>query len=93
MTADIRQTVISGLPYPVTAVVGADRPTLEAFLGDTEFTVDLKGHHHLVRGHGRVVGDRVRLHEKDHIGGKDVRVWHVTVCDDGTLQAEAIAAF
>jgi hypothetical protein len=93
MTADTRQTVISGLPCPVTSVVGAGRPTLEAFLGDAEFTIDLKGHQHVVRGHGRVVGDRVRFSEKDHIGGKDVRVWHVTVGDDGILRAEAIAAF
>ena len=91
MSSDIRQTVISGLPYPVTSVVGAEL-TLDAFLGDTEFTVDLKGHHHLVRGQGSILGEQVRFHEKDHIGGKDVRVWHVRAGADGRFEAEAVAA-
>ena len=92
MSSDIRQTVISGLPYPVTSVVGAEL-TLEAFLGDTEFTVDLKGQHHLVRGNGSLHGDRVRFHEKDRLGGKDVRVGHVSAGADGRFQAEAVSAF
>ncbi len=92
MSSDIRQTVISGLPYPITSVVGADI-TLDAFIGDTEFTVDLKGEHHLVRGNGSLHGDHVRFHEKDRLGGKDVRVWHVSAGADGRYQAEAISAF
>ncbi|MCW2537510.1 MAG: hypothetical protein JWQ26_3209, partial [Modestobacter sp.] len=41
MTGDIRQPVISGLPYPVTSCAGGEPAPLEAFLGDTEFTIDL----------------------------------------------------
>jgi hypothetical protein len=93
MTGDIRQSVISGLPYPVTSIVGGELTTLDVFLGDTEFTIDMKGNQHLVRGHGSKLDDKVRFHEKDHIAGKDVRVWHVTACDHGGFQAEAIAAF
>ena len=37
-------------------------------------------------------GDVVRFHEKDHIGGKDVRVWHVTPRGEG-FEAEALSAF
>ena len=32
----------------------------------------------LVRGHGVSHGELVRFHEKDAIGGKDVRVWHIS---------------
>jgi hypothetical protein len=92
MTGDIRQPAISGLPYPVTSCAGGEPAALEDFLGDTEFTVDLKGDTLLVRGHGSRLEDMVRFHEKDHIGGKDVRVWHVTLRDDGFV-AEHIAAF
>jgi hypothetical protein len=93
MAGDIRQGVISGVPYAVTSVVGGELTTLDVFLGDTEFTIEMNGNHHLVRGHGSKLDDKVRFHEKDHIGGKDVRVWHVTACDDGRFEAEAIAAF
>ncbi|HEV7726992.1 MAG TPA: hypothetical protein VGO74_08690 [Modestobacter sp.] len=92
MTGDIRQPVISGLPYPVTSCAGGEPAPLEAFLGDTEFTIDLGGDPHVVRGHGTRLGEMVRFHEKDHIGGKDVRVWHVMLRDSGVV-AEHIAAF
>ena len=92
MTGDIRQTVISGKPYPVTRTPAGEQAGLEAFVGDAEFTVDLGGDPHLVRGRGVRLDDTVRFHEKDHIGGKDVRVWHVTQRGDGFL-AEAISAF
>ena len=92
MTEDIRQPVISGLPYPVTSCDGAGPTDLDAFLGDTEFTVDLKGEPLLVRGHGSRLDQVVRFHEKDHIGGKDVRVWHVAARDGGFV-AEHMAAF
>jgi hypothetical protein len=93
MTGDIRQTVISGVPYVVTSVADGTPATLDAFLDDAEFTIALKDEHHLVRGHGRGLDDKVVFYEKDHIGGKDVRVWHVTVDDSGTVKAEAVAAF
>jgi hypothetical protein len=93
MTEDIRQPVISGVPYPVTSCASGEPADLEAFLGDTEFTVDIGHGPLLVRGHGSRLEDAVvRFHEKDHIGGKDVRVWHVTPRDAGFL-AEHVAAF
>jgi hypothetical protein len=46
-----------------------------------------------VRGHGSRIEDAaVRFYEKDHIGGKDVRVWHV-MARDGGFVAEHRAAF
>jgi hypothetical protein len=92
MTGDIRQPVISGLPYPVTSYADGKPTALDAFLGDTQFTIDLKGDHLLVRGHGSRHDEVVRFHEKDHIGGKDVRVWHVSARDGGFV-AEHMAAF
>ncbi|MGY1606771.1 MULTISPECIES: hypothetical protein [unclassified Geodermatophilus] len=93
MTGDIRQTVISGVPYVVTSVADGTPATLSALIDDAEFTIARKDQHHLVRGHGRRLDGKVVFFEKDHLGGKDVRVWHVTVDDSGTLKAEAVAAF
>jgi hypothetical protein len=93
MTGDIRQTVISGVPYLVTSVSDGRPTTLDAFIDAAEFTISLKDQDHLVRGHARELDDKVVFYEKDHPGGKDVRVWHVTVDDSGTMKAEAVAAF
>jgi hypothetical protein len=92
MTADIRQSVASGKPYAVTVPPGTGSPSLDLFLGDAEFTIEGGGGPMLIRGHGVLLGELVRFHEKDHIGGKDVRVWHVSQRDGGFL-AESIAAF
>jgi hypothetical protein len=92
MTADIRQSVASGKPYPVTVPPAGESASLELFVGDAEFTVDGGHAPMLIRGHGVRHGDVVRFHEKDHIGGKDVRVWHV-VERAGAFVAEPIAAF
>jgi hypothetical protein len=92
MTADIRQSVASGKPYPVTVLPGGDGQSLDLFLDDAEFTIDGGHAPMLIRGHGVRHGDVVRFHEKDHLGGKDVRVWHVSRQGDG-FTAEHIAAF
>jgi hypothetical protein len=89
MTADIRQPVASGKPYPVTVPPAGAPESLDRFLGDAEFTIDGGS---VIRGHGVRLGDLVRFHQKDHLGGKDVRVWHVSRRDGGFL-AEHIAAF
>ena len=93
MTGDIRQSVISGVPYPVTAVAGGTVTTLDALVGDAEFTVALKGVQHVIRGRGRKLQNKVVFYEKDHIGGKDVRVWHVSVGAAGGFEAAAVAAY
>ncbi|MBW3640566.1 MAG: hypothetical protein KY451_12085 [Actinobacteria bacterium] len=88
----IAQSVISGVPCPVSAVHDHDPHLLEDFLGDTVFTVSMAGYPYVVRGCGSRVEDRVRFHEKDDMVGRDIRVWHVTPAAEG-FQAEHIAAF
>ena len=93
MTADIRQTVASGKPYPVLVPPAGTSDSLQLFLGDVEFSLDGGGGRPMViRGHGTPLGDMVRFHQKDHIGGKDVRVWHISKRDGGFV-AESVAAF
>ncbi|MQA32076.1 hypothetical protein [Modestobacter roseus] len=89
MTTDSRPIVASGKPYPVIS----PPDSLEAFLGDAEFTLDGTGGPLAVRGHGVPLdGDTVRFHEKAVLGGKDVRVWHVRRQGEG-FTAEHVAAF
>jgi hypothetical protein len=89
---DTPSSVISGVPYPVTSS-GDQAPTgLDAFLGETVFTIDMAGHPYVVRGTGDVVDDRVRVHEKSIVAGKDVRVWYVAQRGRG-FTAEHVAAF
>jgi hypothetical protein len=93
MTADIRQTIASGKPYPVLVPPAGASGSLQLFVGDAEFILDGgAGAPVVVHGHGVTHGDVVRFHQKDHIGGKDVRVWHVSQGDGGFV-AESIAAF
>lgn len=93
MTADIRQTVASGKPYPVLVPPAGPTGSLHLFVGDAEFTLDGgPGAPMVIRGHGVAHGDVVRFHQKDHIGGKDIRVWHVSRGDQGFV-AEALSAF
>ena len=92
MTAETRPIVASGKPYPITAPPAGD-PSLESFLGDAEFTLESSGGPLAIQGHGvRLDDDVVRFHEKDSLGGKDVRVWHVSQRDGG-FWAEHVAAF
>ena len=92
MTGDIRQTVISGRPYPVTVPPAGDADSLDLFLDDAEFSIDLGRGPLLVRGHGTRLGEVVRFHEKDEVLGRDVRVWCVSELDGGFV-AEHMAAF
>ncbi|GAA4754077.1 hypothetical protein GCM10023328_41800 [Modestobacter marinus] len=91
MTIQPPPSVASGRPCPVTEPPAGEAASLELFVGDAEFTVD-SGGPLLVRGHGVSLGERVRFHEKDEIGGKDVRVWHISQRDGGFV-AEPLAAF
>lgn len=90
---DTPQSVISGVPYPVTATGDGGAPAdLDAFLGDTVFTIDMAGRPYVVRGTGDALEGRVRVHEKSSVAGKDVRVWHVSPAAGG-FTAEHVAAF
>jgi len=92
MTTSTPHTVISGVAYPVTSV-GSGRPAeLGAFFGETEFTIDMAGVPYVVQGCGGPLEGRVRFHEKDHLVGKDIRVWQVSADGQG-FTAEHVAAF
>jgi len=88
----ITQSVISGVPCPVGSVRDDEPRLLVDFLGDTTFTVVMVGYPYVVQGCGSKVDGHVRFHEKDHMTGRDIRVWHVTPTAQG-FQAEHIAAF
>jgi hypothetical protein len=86
------QSVVSGVRCPVVSVAGTDPCLLAQFHGTTEFTVDMAGTPYLVRGCGSTLDGRVRFHEKDHVLGRDVRVWQVSQ-QDGRFLAEHVAMF
>ena len=88
MTAQSWHAIASGKPYLVTG----DVSSLDQFLGDAEFTIDGEGGEVLVRGHGVPLEGKIRFHEKDTVGGKDVRVWHVGHDERGFV-AESVAVF
>jgi len=92
MTTQSWHSIASGKPYVVTGLVDGDVTSLDQFLGDAEFTIQGEGGEVLVRGHGVLLEDKVRFHEKDSVGGKDVRVWHVCSDERGYV-AESVAAF
>jgi hypothetical protein len=91
MTAQHWHSIASGKPYPVT-VPPAGASSLEDFVGDAEFCIDGGGQALVVRGHGVRHGDLVRFHEKDAVGGKDVRVWNISQ-RAGDFVAESVSAF
>jgi hypothetical protein len=92
MTTQHWHSVASGKPYPVTVPPVDGSSSLDAFLGDAEFTIGGGGEPMVVRGHGSQLGELIRFHEKDAVGGKDVRVWHVSRVD-GAFVAETVSAF
>ena len=85
-------SVVSGVPYQVTAVAGAAPSELRDFLGETVFTIDMSGNAYEVKGAGSELEGQVRFHEKSDAAGKDVRVWHVTREGEG-FRAVHVAAF
>ena len=89
---DTPQSVVSGVPYPVTSTGEGAPATLDAFLGETVFTLDMAGVPYVVRGSGDTVDGQVRVHEKSTVAGKDVRVWHLSEGPQG-ITAEHVAAF
>ncbi len=89
---DTPQSVVSGVPYAVTSSGDGVPAGVDAFLGETVFTLDLGGRPYVVRGSGDTVDGKVRVHEKSTVAGKDVRVWYVTEGPQG-FTAEHVAAF
>ncbi len=80
------------MPDPTTAAGNGTPSALDAFLGETVFTIDMAGRAYVVRGTGDALDGRVRVHEKSTVAGKDVRVWHVSEGPQG-FTAEHVAAF
>ena len=60
----------------VLEVQGHPPGSLADFDGDVAFVIDDESRHE-IQGSGRVIGDRVRFHEKDRADGKDIRVWGI----------------
>ena len=94
MSTQSWHSIASGKPYLVVAPAAGENSSLDAFLGDAEFSIDSGADREpmLVRGHGVSHGELVRFHEKDAVGGKDVRVWHISQRPGGFV-AESVAAF
>jgi hypothetical protein len=92
MTTQHWHSIASGKPYLVTTPPGGESSSLDSFLGDAEFCIDGGAEALLIRGHGVTHGEVVRFQEKDAVGGKDVRVWHISQRSGGFV-AESIAAF
>jgi hypothetical protein len=92
MTTQHWHSVASGKPYLITVPPAEESSSLDGFLGDAQFCIDSGGDPLLIRGHGVRHGDVVRFQEKDAVGGKDVRVWHISQRSGGFV-AESIAAF
>jgi len=89
--SDTPPSVISGRPYPISTLADAAPASLDDFLGERAFTIDMGGRPYAVQGVGSRLDDQVRFHEKSG-HGKDVRVWHVTRAETGFC-AEHMAAF
>ncbi|MFP5347346.1 MAG: hypothetical protein ACLGIA_09975 [Actinomycetes bacterium] len=88
------EPVVSGQPYPVTEVEGAPPGSLEQFVGETRFTVDLDGRPYEIAGVGGEQNASVRFHEKDVAhDGKDIRVWLVSRTAGGSFVAEQQSAY
>ncbi|HEX8094255.1 hypothetical protein [Jatrophihabitans sp.] len=80
--------VASGRLYHVKACRGRVPTALADFRGETDFTLSTETGTTVVRGVGAVHRDSVRFSEKDvALGGKDVRVWHITQEADGGFTA------
>jgi hypothetical protein len=70
------ESIPSGAARRVLEVQGRYPASLTDFVGDVSFVIDDEVHHR-IQGAGRISGDRVRFHEKDVAGGKDIRVWGI----------------
>jgi hypothetical protein len=85
MTFQAPRSVGSGVPYPVREVHRRAPDGLSDFVGQTSFLLDMYGEDYLVEGPGVEEDGQVRVFEKDEQGyGKDIRVWTVRPCADGT---------
>jgi|tagenome__1003787_1003787.scaffolds.fasta_scaffold18756973_1 hypothetical protein len=86
MTLHTPEPVISSQRYVVTEVDGRRPSDPSAFVGTVSMTVESDGTSHHICGTGGDVDGALRVYEKGADGeGKDVRVWDVTLEDDGAF--------
>ncbi len=88
------QTVVSGIPYAVSAVDGRRPFSLTDFVGAHRLQLTDDGHASVIEGLGLRTGpDAVTFAEKRHGGGKDVREWRITGGPADGFRAEHEATF
>ena len=94
MTFTPDDPVESGRSYQVTEVDGHRPEALSDFAGETRLTLVKGSVSHRLIGDGATTPGGVRFYQKDPgPDDRDVRVWVVTDCGDGTFLAEPMAAF
>jgi hypothetical protein len=86
MTLHTPEPVISSQRYVVTELDGRRPSEASAFVGTVSMTIESNGDAHHICGTGGEVDGALRIYEKGVDGeGKDVRVWDLTLEDDGTF--------
>ncbi len=91
MTFMVDEPVISGECYTVLEVNGHRPSALADFAGDTAMTLLKNGQTRRIVGECAAVSGSVRFHQKDAgPGGKDVRVWSITVRGGDLFLAEPV---
>ena len=93
MTFKPAEPIASGKPYSVVDVEERSPGSLDDFVGERTFGLNIGTGTSRVHGVGRLDGDSVRFVEKDSAAGKDVRVWRVHSAADTGFVAEQSAAF
>ena len=86
------QPVPSGLAYVVVDVDGHPPRALDDFTGPTKKLLLRRGpESSRIAGSGATpLSGELRFHQKDHsLDGRDVRVWSIKNCSEGTFYAEA----
>lgn len=88
MTFHAATPVASGRPYHVKSCRGRVPAALSDFEGEADFALSDGSGTIVVRGLGAMQEGTVRFQEKDvEHGGKDVRIWHITLEADGGFTA------
>ncbi len=88
-------TVLSGVPYVVSAIDGRRPSSLDDFIGAHRLLLTRDGHESVVDGLGLQIGpSAVTFTEKlSDAGGKDVREWKITLTAETGFCAEHQAKF
>ena len=86
MTLHTPEPVISSKRYVVTELDGRPPTDTADFVGTVSMTVESVGSSHQICGTAGEVDGALRIYEKGVDGeGKDIRVWDVTLEEDGVF--------